>query len=80
MRRGPIEGADVGGRQWGQRLGAQPCQILGRPRLHARRDFLAEQFEEELRHRQSFSAGSMSVCEKSLPLNSSGSRSALASA
>ena len=67
-----------GGRQRGQGLGGQPREVLRRARLHARRDFLTEQLEKELRHDQSFSAGSMSVWEKSLPLNSSGSRSALA--
>ena len=29
---------------------AQPAQVLGRPRLHPRRNFLTEQFEKELRH------------------------------
>ena len=73
MRRGPWKVRTFVGRQRRQRLGAQPRQILRRPRLHARRDLLAEQFQEQLRHGQSFSAGSMSVCAKSLPLNSSGS-------
>ncbi len=75
---GAMKGPHIGGRQRRQRLDAQPSQVVGCAGLHAGRDFLAEQFEEEFRHRQSFDADSMSVCEKSSPLNNSGSPSALA--
>ena len=48
--------------------------------LHAGGDFLAEQFQKEFGHVQSFSAGSMSVWAKSLPMKSNGSLVILASA
>ena len=44
------------------------AQVLRCAGLHARRDFLAEQFEEQFRHRQSFSAGSMSVLREVIAL------------
>ena len=58
-------------RQRRQRLAQHPGQIFRRPRLHPRRNFLTEKFQKKLSHSQSFSAGSISVWGKSLPLNSS---------
>ena len=37
-----------------QAVGHQPAQILRRPRLHPRRDFLGEQFEQQLSHGRDF--------------------------
>ena len=48
--------------------------------LHAGGDFLAEQFQKQFGHVQSFSAGSMSVWPKSVPLDSKGSPVSLARA
>ena len=60
-----VEAARSGRATSAARLRRPGAQVLGRAGLHARGDFLAEQFQEQLRHGQSFSAGSMSVCEKS---------------
>ena len=56
------------------------AKLRGGSALHARGYFLTEQFQEEFRHAQSFSAGSTSVWAKSVPLNSNGSRVSFASA
>ena len=53
-----------------QRRGQRAFELRRRAALHARGDFLAEQFQEEFGHVQSFKAGSTSVWAKSPPLNS----------
>ena len=47
---GAIERPDVGWRKRGKRLRQQPREIVGPASLHARRDFLAEQFQEKRGH------------------------------
>ena len=44
-----------------QRMGDETLEILGRLPLHARRDFLAEKFEQKIGHKAAYS----SLCEPS---------------
>ena len=71
MRRGPEHVAMLAGVMARERCRRSAAlKLRRRAALHAGGDFLAEQFQEEFGHVQSFSAGSMSVWAKSLPLNS----------
>ena len=56
-----MEATDVGRSQGRERFAGKASEVLGRTRLHAGWDFLAEQFQEERGHTQSFNADSMSV-------------------
>ena len=80
MRRGPNMCAIAVGAIAARAAVTGPLKLRRRAALHAGGDFLAEQFQEQFGHVQSFRAGSMSVWAKSLPLNSRGSRVSLARA
>src|SRR5262249_5380477 len=57
-----------------QRLGDELAQVLGRARLHARRNFLGEQFEQKVGHREQVAGAPGVVKSKSVARAGAGPR------